>query len=188
MSRIKMLNVNLGFNFGLVYLFMFLGRIPWVLNDNQNMLQNSLLQSFKSIDKNFSNIKGHLLNTTFLQNSRKSSLTFIPRLIYNRTIRAIENLRGKEEIELVTLVNNFEKIEERFKRRKDFLNEQCEKLGLNETTDTYDLDDITDNILAGKSLEIFTHLILVIKKFTFSLNYLKKNHHKISLKQINDLI
>lgn len=102
-----------------------------------------------------------------MQNSRKSSLTFIPRLIYNRTIRAIENLRGKEEIELVTLVNNFEKIEERFKRRKDFLNEQCEKLGLNETTDTYDLDDITDNILAGKSLEIFSHLILVIKKFTF---------------------
>ena len=111
----------------------------------------------KSIDKKLSNIKGHLLNTTFfLQNSRKSSLTFIPRLIYNRTIRAIENLRGKEEIELVTLVNNFEKIEERFKRRKDFLNEQCEKLGLNETTDTYDLDDITDNILAGKSLEIFS--------------------------------
>ena len=34
MSRIKMLNVNLGFNFGLVYLFMFLGRILWVLNDN----------------------------------------------------------------------------------------------------------------------------------------------------------
>jgi len=89
-----------------------------------------------------------------LQNSLTSSLTFIPRLIYNRTIRAIENLRGKEEIELVTLVNNFEKIEERFKRRRDFLNEQCEKLGLNETTDTYDLDDITDNILAGKSYKL----------------------------------
>ena len=132
--------------------------------------------------RNFPTSKAICLTPLFLQNSRKSSLTFIPRLIYNRTIRAIENLRGKEEIELVTLVNNFEKIEERFKRRKDFLNEQCEKLGLNETTDTYDLDDITDNILAGKSLEIFSHLILVIKKFTFSLNYLKKNHHKISLK------
>ena len=72
---------------------------------------------------------------------------------------------------MVTLVNNFEKIEERFKRRKDFLNEQCEKLGLNETTDTYDLDDITDNILAGKSLDVFSHflvtLILVILKVHF---------------------
>ena len=47
------------------------------------------------------------------------------------------------------MVNNFEKIEERFKKRKDYLNEQCERLGLNQTTDTYDLDDITDNILAG---------------------------------------
>ena len=92
-----------------------------------------------------------------MRNSLTSSLTFIPRLIYNRTIRAIENLRGKEEIELVTLVNNFEKIEERFKRRRDFLNEQCEKLGLNETTDTYDLDDITDNILAGKFRKLFSH-------------------------------
>lgn len=88
---------------------------------------------------------------------RLSSLTFIPRLIYNRTIRAIENLRGKDEIELVTLVNNFEKIEERFKRRKDFLNEQCEKLGLNETTDTYDLNDITDNILADGGLKSYNN-------------------------------
>ena len=120
--------------------------------------------------RNFPTSKAICLTPLFAKLTQ-SSLTFIPRLIYNRTIRAIENLRGKEEIELVTLVNNFEKIEERFKRRKDFLNEQCEKLGLNETTDTYDLDDITDNILAGKSLDVFSHflvtLILVILKVHF---------------------
>ena len=84
-----------------------------------------------------------------MNNSNKSKLTYIPRLIYNRTLRAIESLRSPPEIDLVILVNNFEKIEKRFKKRKSYLDETCLRLGLNQTEDMVDLTTMHSNILAG---------------------------------------
>ena len=74
-------------------------------------------------------------------------MTYIPRLIYNRTLQAIESFRSPPEIDLVILVNNFEKIEQRFKKRKDYLEENCIRLGLNQTE--VDLTTMHSNILAG---------------------------------------
>ena len=55
----------------------------------------------------------------------------------------------------MTLVENYKKIEERFEKRRQFLNENCEILkGIavrNVTKDERDrvLDDIWENVLAG---------------------------------------
>ena len=88
---------------------------------------------------------------TWKSNSKNSKLTYFPRLIYNRTIRAIEAFRSPPEIDLVTLVNNFEKIEERFRRRKDYLDQACQRLGLNQTEDAVQITStLHSNVLAGK--------------------------------------
>lgn len=52
---------------------------------------------------------------------KNSTLTFIPRLIYNRTVRAIETFRHRDDINLVELVTRHEEIEARFERRRTFL-------------------------------------------------------------------
>ena len=62
---------------------------------------------------------------------------------------------AEPEIDPVTLVENYKKIEDRFEKRRQFLNENCEILkGIavrNVTKDERDrvLDDIWENVLAG---------------------------------------
>lgn len=103
--------------------------------------------------------------------NRFNQFALLPSLIYNRTLRAAEHTRHRfllfgsapeePEIDPVTLVENYQKIEERFQRRRVFLKEHCESLNLNGSlvdTVVSDIDSdgsifepIWNNVLAGKS-------------------------------------
>ena len=96
--------------------------------------------------------------------NRFNQFALLPSLIYNRTLRAAEHTRhrfllfgsAEPEIDPVTLVENYKKIEERFNRRRIFLKEHCENLNLNGSLaanvhhDGSALDAIWNNVLAGK--------------------------------------
>jgi len=88
---------------------------------------------------------------------RLSTLTFIPRLIYNRTVRAIETFRHRDDINLVELVTRHGEIEARFERRRTFLKHACQDMGLNRTLGEGEINTLAGNVLADANFPAYNN-------------------------------
>ena len=91
------------------------------------------------------------LSFSSVRHFAQSTLTFIPRLIYNRTVRAIETFRHRDDINLVELVNRHEEIEARFERRRAYLKRACTEMRLNRTLNEGEINTLAGKVLAGKN-------------------------------------
>ena len=91
------------------------------------------------------------LSLSSVRHFAQSTLTFIPRLIYNRTVRAIETFRHRDDINLVELVNRHEEIEARFERRRAYLKRACTEMRLNRTLNEGEINTLAGKVLAGKN-------------------------------------